>query len=101
MHTPRIEQWYHMITCEQERIFSISGKYTQGYSVLKAKKGTIEALQIVSFAQASFLFDIFHGSAKRSQGGNHLRKLTLSSSGPRTYFRSPDLVKRMTFVLQF
>ena len=43
-----------MITCEQERIFSISGKYTQGYSVLKAKKGTIEALQIVSFAQANF-----------------------------------------------
>ena len=53
-----------MITCEQERIFSISGKYTQGYSVLKAKKGIIEALQIVSFAQANFCLTFFTGAQK-------------------------------------
>ena len=53
-----------MITCEQERIFSISGKYTQGYSVLKAKTGTIEALQIVSFAQANFCLTFVTGAQK-------------------------------------
>lgn len=49
MHTPRIEQ---------------EAAVSHDHLLTREKKGTIEALQIVSFAQASFCFTFFTGAQK-------------------------------------